>query len=146
MIRLLILTFTLLITCNVLSQNTMLLNFEGKDSITGNFVPLDSVFVKNLIKDCDTTLFGDTIQLLLYLSSGLPDNKYNQVFEKKIFPNPFHGTSTLQIETYEPEDFKFMLYDSYGRQIKYLSKRLDRGVHKLTIKTSKRISFLLVLT
>lgn len=39
-----------------------------------------------------------------------------------------------------------MLYDGYGRRIKYLSKRLDRGVHKLTVKTSERFSFLMIQT
>lgn len=81
MIRLLKLTLALLLTFNVFSQNTMLLNFEGKDSITGNYIPLDSVYVKNLNKDCDTTLYGDSPYLLIYLITGLPGNKLKQVFE-----------------------------------------------------------------
>ena len=48
---------------NGFSQTPITLTFQAKDSITQNSLALDSVNVKNLAENCDTTLY-DAVSVL----------------------------------------------------------------------------------
>jgi hypothetical protein len=76
---------------NAFSQKpTMELTFTAENN--GQYVPLDSIFIKNLTQGGDTTLYAPDTTLLLEYIVGIADNdriEKNSFFVSQNYPNPF---------------------------------------------------------
>src|SRR5665811_333467 len=91
----------------VFSQTQINLTFLGKVSQTQNALALDSISIKNLTEDCDTTLLNVTINDSVSLI--IPDVTWplgiNEIIAggsgalsiKQNYPNPFYGSTNLNI-------------------------------------------------
>ena len=107
---------------SVFSQTQITLTFIGKDSLTQNLISLDSVFVKNLTENCDTTLY-DAVSTL-YLNAnwpvGIGENNTNSsgaFILKQNYPNPFQGSTFVNIYREYCGTLNLMLFDGLGTKL-----------------------------
>jgi uncharacterized protein (TIGR02145 family) len=126
----------------VQGQNQITLTFQAKDSLTQNPLSLDSVNVRNLTEDCDTTLY-DSISYLT-LPANWPVGIDQKVFENshsfnllQNVPNPFQGTTTVRIYLKNAEELNLALFDIDGKRLAEYAEFLKQGWHLFGISTNK---------
>jgi len=119
------------------------LTFQAEEAITGDPIILDSIYVKNLDKECDTTVYGDSPSLLIYLISGLVGSSDSQ-FTSNLFPNPFHKNTQLILSTIHSKEITIVLSDFQGKPLYSSYVEITPGSHRFLISTSERISLLTV--
>jgi len=98
-LQLLFFCFILFQTVNA-QKGDLVLNFSGKDAVTSNIVPLQSVKVSNETQGGDTTLYGVTPTLSLQWASGIFEQNHGQIASfvlKPNYPNPFTESTTVNI-------------------------------------------------
>ena len=87
---------------NGFSQTPITLTFQAKDSLTQNALALDSVNVKNLAENCDTTLYDavSVLNMVALWPVGIdePTSRNSESFVvMQNIPNPFQGLSLIHI-------------------------------------------------
>jgi len=129
-------------------RGDLILSFSGKNIETNTAVPLESVFINNITKGCDTTLYGETPFLYLLWPSGINDNIIGNNVSFTLqpnYPNPFSGTTNLKIELLEKENLRLLLSDINGASIYEFEIELYRGLHTFEVEIGKNsICFLSV--
>lgn len=118
----------LLLNCPGGIAQTITLTFSGQ--YNGNAVPLDSIRILNLDKDCDTTLFyPDSILVLQVLGidrlGGYPAGLF--VFPGS--PNPVMENTLIKIYTPVTQDISVVVTGSSGKQVCSHYERLEQGYH-----------------
>ncbi len=119
-------------------KGDLVLSFSAKDATTNNPIPLESVCIKNLTKDCDTTIFGEAPFLYIFWPSGIYESTLsdNATFElEPNFPNPFSGTTMVKIHLKNREKLKIALLGANGSIVTELEKDLSYGTHLFEIVT-----------
>ncbi len=123
-----------------IGQNqTINLAFNGRDSATQNPVTLDSVEVRNITAECDTTVYGPSPSLRLVIPSGIGDQLYpgsEPVTVLPPVPNPFTGRTTVTIRLNQSGPVTLILYDPLGNLIAHHQSDLKPGMHHFGITTS----------
>ncbi len=121
----------ILISQITLSQKAQItLSFIGEDINTNEYVPLTSVYIKNLTVGCDTTLYGEVPSLVVELSSGIDEYSNNRAFSVlNIFPNPFRNHTTLELEVNKEENFSIELINLHGKMMAHYVGTLNDGIH-----------------
>lgn len=109
---------------------TLELTFTAKND--GNYIPLDSILIRNLTQHVDTMLYApDTVLVLDYITSI----SSNEVIEKNSFtlsqnfPNPFNGETTINLNLLKNEHITITIHDISGRELSKFSITLNRGNH-----------------
>jgi hypothetical protein len=130
-----------------LAQNGQLeLSFSGNNVMTGTYVPLDSVTIENLTRNCDTTIFGEEPTLLLQWTTGLSEKTplFNQPFNlQPCFPNPFLAKTNFRILLNESEHLNIRVYNVNGVLISSYEKQLYPGSHSFEISTDENMLYFL---
>lgn len=135
---------------NVFSQTQITLTFIGKDSLTQNLISLESVYVKNLTEDCDTTVFGTPPELTLMANwpVGIGENSANfsGSFDlKQNYPNPFQGSTVVNIYREYGGLLNMVLIDGLGKKVVDYHNELEKGLNTFLISSSgKKVLLLLV--
>jgi uncharacterized protein (TIGR02145 family) len=132
------------------SQNSITLFFEARDSINQNLVSLDSVSVQNLTENCDTILFGPNPELTLQISppvgiEDFSDSHSEELILKQNFPNPFHGSTTVNILREYNGSINLILYDALGRKLSEYTNDFEQGLYSFTITSSELEVLILVV-
>lgn len=65
--------------------------------------------------------------------SGVGVNEIETLSSANIYPNPIDGTSQLELNLNEADEFNFTLVDVTGKQIAYVSRNLSSGVNRIAI-------------
>lgn len=127
-------------------RGDIVLGFSGKDALTNFPVPLQSVYVNNLTKGCDTTLFGESPFLYLTYSSGIHEffDKNDGFYIEPNYPNPFTGSTRFNINIRNNENLRIILCDVYGKNISEFKAELTHGLHTFEATAGK--SSILFLT
>lgn len=140
-----ILVFALI---KVQGQTQLTLTFQAKDSITQHPLSLDSVNVRNLSENCDTTLY-DSISFLSLLASwpvgtdqDISENSGSLILMQN-FPNPFKGSTTVRIYLKNPGELNLAVYDMNGNHLSGYRNEFERGWHQFGISASQPQSLLL---
>jgi uncharacterized protein (TIGR02145 family) len=121
-------------------QTNMVLNFEGKNAQTGAAVQLESVFIKNLTKNCDTTLYGATPYLYLTWPSSIDElmgGKKSGFSISPNYPNPFASSTSFELTVLERSSIIIKLLDVYGAVHATFQQELDWGLHTFEVFTAK---------
>jgi len=130
----------------VFSQTQINLTFLGKVSQTQNALSLDSISIKNLTEDCDTTLLNVTINDSVSLI--IPDVTWplgiNEIIAggsgalsiKQNYPNPFYGSTNLNIYRENNGPMSLVLFDGLGRQLASYQNKFDKGTHSFIISSA----------
>jgi len=132
------------------SQTQIALTFIGKDSLTQNLISLDSVFVKNLTENCDTTLY-DAVSIL-YLDAfwpvGIGENNISSSGSfvlKQNYPNPFQGSTFVNIYREYAGKLNLILFDELGTKLATYQNVFEKGFHSFVISSSgNKVLFLVV--
>lgn len=128
-------------------KGDLVLSFIGKDALTNESVPLESIYIENLTQGCDTTLFGASPFLYLSWPSGIEDNiigKYEPFLLEPNYPNPFSSTTKFNIYINGTENLTIILYDINGSKVSEFEKELNYGKH--TFETGTENNNLHILT
>lgn len=97
---------------------------------------LDSVFVENPARNCDTIIYGTPSKLQLTWVTGIDELINTNGFQLvQNYPNPFAGTTKCTLRLQDKKNMKLVLADVYGQQLAVLQKTLDRGKHTFTVET-----------
>ncbi len=128
-------------------KSTMELTFTAENS--GQYVPLDSIIIENLMQGGDTTLYApDTVLVLDYITSIVD----NEVVEKKTFsisqnyPNPFKGETKVNLYLYEEGKIKISIRDILGRKLVNFENTLKHGNHFFSFYLGNEKYYLLTVT
>ena len=123
------------------SQIPLTLTFHAIDSITLNPVALDSVNIRNLTENCDTTLY-DSVSVLNLLAQwpvGIaetsPGNGSFIVIQNG--PNPFGGTTMVTVNLWKRDELSLAVYNIQGKKLSQCSNEFEKGWHAFSISTSQ---------
>ena len=134
-----ILIFSIL---NGYSQISITLAFRAIDSLTQNLLALDSVNVKNLNENCDTTLY-DSVSVLNLITSWpvgveeLTSGSSGSFIVMQNGPNPFQGSTQVKILLKHSEELNLAGYDIHGKKLSEYRNVIEKGWHAFAISTSQ---------
>ena len=134
----------------VYSQTQITLTFHAKDSLTQNPLALDSVNIKNLIENCDTTLYDSVSVLNLEATWPVgidePTSRSSGSFVvMQNVPNPFQGSTLVRIWLKNAGELNLAVYDNQGKNLSQYHNRFEKGWHSFGITTNgTRLLFLMV--
>lgn len=126
---------------NVYSQNQITLTFHAKDSLTQYPLALDSVNVKNLTENCDTTLY-DSVSVLTLPAQwpvGIGDQSSGSSGSFILMhnvPNPFRGKTTVRIWLKNDGELNLIVYDNQGKILSQYHNSFEKGWHSFAITTN----------
>ncbi len=112
---------------------TITLTFAADEN--GQHVPLNSILIKNLTREVDTTLYSpDTVLVIDYLV-GINENLSigsGGFYLSQNYPNPFGGETNIDVLLLETENVLFIVSDKLGRELLNKKFRLNQGKHSFT--------------
>jgi len=112
------------------------LTFKGRDYYTHDTLSLDSIFIENQARNCDTTIYGTFPHLLLTWVTGVDEfTNTNGLQVAQNYPNPFAGSTKCTLKLPDKKDIVVTLTDVYGKQLAVLQKTLPGGTHTFTVET-----------
>ncbi len=148
--KILLLSILIFGLLNLYSQTQIILTFTAKDSISQNTIILDSVYVKNLTQNCDTLLYGPAPILTLLadwpVGIGKTDgNSSGSFILKQNYPNPFQGSTLVNIYREYQGILNLMLFDELGTKLAEYHNGFEKGFHSFMISSSvNKVLFLAV--
>jgi hypothetical protein len=131
-------------------QTPVTLTFQAMDSLTQNALALDSVNVKNLTENCDTTLYDavSVLNIVALWQVGIPDpgsgNSESFTVMQNV-PNPFQGSTMVRIYLKNAGELNLAVYDNQGKTMSEYRSNFEKGWHLFGISTNEsRLLFLKV--
>lgn len=127
-------------------KGNLVLQFSGKNAVTNQSVSLTSVYVENVSKNCDTTLYGSAPNLVLSWPSGINDRLTENTGEfilEENYPNPYRGSTKFRIQANERHNFRIALFSIDGAEVAEANEELVQGTHEFEVITGRPDLFLL---
>jgi len=127
---------------NCYSQTPITLTFHAIDSITQNPLALDSINVKNLTENCDTTLY-DSVSVLNIMALwpvGIDEQtsgSSGSFIVMQNVPNPFQGSTRVKIYQKNMGVLNLAVYDIQGKKLSQYSNTFEKAWHSFTISTNE---------
>jgi len=118
------------------SAQTVSLTFTGRD-VLDQYTPLTQVVITNHTKGWQETLiWPDTV--LVLSTTGIKDIETQQsLWWSQSHPNPFDGTTNVQLHVSEPGDVAVEITDIAGRMVKTVhASSLQPGTHEMRVSLS----------
>jgi uncharacterized protein (TIGR02145 family) len=126
-----LLTISIFLSLRLFPQvGTITLTFLGDNN--GEPVTLESVWIKNLTQNCDTTLTSPDFALVIdTLMTGMPDFQYlsNNFKVAQNYPNPFQAQTTLSIYLPEQDNVEIIVSNIVGLEVANYSYQLNAGLN-----------------
>jgi uncharacterized protein (TIGR02145 family) len=117
---------------------TITLNFTGQDSITQNYVALDSVHIYNFTAGCDTNLLGPkpkiTLEVLVGINGISPTSEDFTLTPS--MHNPFNGLTSIGVYLNFKKSLSLLLIDGLGNKIAEHKGDFEVGLNKFEISSS----------
>ena len=132
---------------NRIYSQTITLTFSGEEDMTGSYVSMDSIFIRNMTQGCDTILQGqDTVFTLNPL--GINEKiRVEREFELiQNYPNPFKEKTTFGIRTGTEQHLEVYAFDLLGRKMAEYSGRFSSGVHLFTFTGGESNFYIITVT
>jgi uncharacterized protein (TIGR02145 family) len=137
--------FVLAISNFAFGQNTIELTFTGDNN--GQYLPIDSICIKNLTNGDAATLYpGDTTLILVI--TGLNDPGKNSSGNFTIFqnsPNPFNRQTTIKVFIPNDRLITFEVTNLLGAKLATLQTVLQRGFHNFSFNSGREKIYFLTL-
>ncbi|MEI7500762.1 MAG: hypothetical protein WCK84_09980 [Bacteroidota bacterium] len=129
-------------------QNKITLGFIAKDEVGQGGILLDSVLVRNLVYDCDTVLYGPDPKLTLNATwpwglAEMNDNIQSGIILEQNYPNPFTGTTTLNIFREYNGPMKLIMFDEVGSKLAEFNGEFEKGGHSFVISSHENKALIL---
>lgn len=141
------LIIVLLTGFNAISLNAQEISFTFTANHTCEYAALDSIFIENLTKGGDTTLYyPDTV--LTIAPSGINEipNGVNGFYVSQNYPNPFETKTDIDVFVPERNDVSLNVYDLLGRKVANYEGTLERGMQHFTFFAGNAISYILTVS
>jgi hypothetical protein len=141
--RKMILSATLLLFSTTgIGQVMVTLQFFGRDSVGQNLIPLDSLIVENLTETCDTLLSGPYPVLTLPANWPVGMNGSGAAASASFIldqnhPNPFPGTTAVNLYRNYPGPVNLILYDGSGAKLAEFKGYHEQGHHAFSVSSSR---------
>ena len=118
------------------SAQTVTLTFTGRDA-SNQYVPLNRVVVSNLTRGWQDTLFWPDTVLVMTDQTGIDDFVTDGFHLSQNNPNPFNGTTYVNLNVTEPGEVSLVMTDISGRIVgaNHYSP-LQLGIHEIRITLS----------
>jgi len=116
------------------NSQTINLTFIAED-LNGDTLAIDSLNIFNISVGCDTTLIGSSTSIDIPVIVGVED-KFTDFKIQQNFPNPFAGSTIVEMTTPKRDNAYIILFDNLGRKLSEYSKIIDRGTHSFRITTN----------
>jgi uncharacterized protein (TIGR02145 family) len=110
--------------------NTITLSFAGDNN--GQVVLLESVWVRNLTKNCDTTLYPPDLALVIgsiTSVNGNPSGPGNEFHVSQNYPNPCKDHTEIDVSIPRCGAVELTVSNLMGHRVAFNSLRLDSGKH-----------------
>ncbi len=114
----------------VSQTGTLTLTFTGDNN--GQPVNLESVWVKNLTQNCDTTLYPPDFTLVIdTILTGIsnPANSGSNFTVSQNYPNPFIDQTSISIYLPEKDHLEIRVCNLLGQQIAIYCGQLNSGIN-----------------
>jgi uncharacterized protein (TIGR02145 family) len=98
----------------------------------GQYIPLDSILIKNQTLNCDTVLYAPDTTLVLDFITSLPDNyclEENGFSISQNYPNPFKDQTSIDIFLPQEDYIVIVVYNLLGKQVASYNGKLDAGLN-----------------
>ena len=118
------------------SAQTVTLTFTGRDA-SNQYIPLNRVVVSNLTRGWQETLFWPDTVLVMTDGTGIDDFVTDGFHLSQNNPNPFNGTTYVNLSVTEPGDVSLVITDITGRIVGANNySPLQPGIHEIRISLS----------
>ncbi len=98
---------------SVAANESVTLSFSMEQN--GNQLLLDSIFIKNITRSFDTTLYYPDYELVLELPSIISDYNSREFYVFPNYPNPFENETFIEVFLPKTERLKIQIFDNLGR-------------------------------
>jgi uncharacterized protein (TIGR02145 family) len=136
----------LLCSFGIWAQNNIILNFSGINNTQP--VSMDHVWIKNVTKNCDTTLPQGvmTINLGAVGINEHHDKTDDQIRILKVSSNPFVGKTEISLFIPANEKVKAAVNDLNGRNYLDLDLKLERGICRFRFTAGNQSLYIVTFT
>jgi uncharacterized protein (TIGR02145 family) len=141
-----ILAFTLIV-CAYGQKPVIELTFSAAGS--GQYIPLDSIYVENLSQIGDTMLYAPDTVLLLNYSTGIREQKAiieKGLFISQNFPNPFRGQTSIDLYLPEGGKISLIIRTLMGDVVGSYQNSLTHGWHSFAFIVEHEGNYMLSAT
>ena len=133
--RILIPLLLVSVSAGLYAQNSVL-TFTGRDA-SDQYIPLDRIEISNLTEGWHETLLWPDTVLTLQVTLGDENYPENQRFIlSQNNPNPFNGTTSVNLTVTEPGDVTISVTDISGHLVRTIDIAPELGTHPLRITLS----------
>ncbi|MDR1791993.1 MAG: T9SS type A sorting domain-containing protein [Bacteroidales bacterium] len=125
------------------AQDTASITFTAQIT-DGSYIALDSVKVTNVTQNWSQTLYYPDTVLQMVKSNVSVENLENQYFIiSQNIPNPFDGTTNVELQLADNEDVELFLYDLNGKLCASSKQKMEHGTYKIAISVAVAQPYLL---
>ena len=122
---------------------TITLTFTGRDA-ANHHAPLSKVIVTNITQNWQETLYGPDTVLHLTNGVGVDDFETKRFQLSQNTPNPFTGTTDVQLEVSENEPISVEITDMGGRKVLFLNiSDVQAGAYTFRVQLASPQTYLL---
>jgi uncharacterized protein (TIGR02145 family) len=122
------------------AQNSVTLVFTGED-LNGSHVKMNGITIQNLSRNWqETFLFPDTIYIL-NVGTGIDD--IQPANEMKVMPNPFEGSTRVNVFSTEDEKAKILIVDINGKRHAEYTGKITSGDNYFDITLASPQTYIL---
>ena len=127
---------TIMLLFAVVSAQTVSVTFTGRDA-SNQYIPLNRVVVSNLTRGWQETLFWPDTVLVMTDGTGIDDFVTDGSHLSQNNPNPFDGTTYVNLNVTEPGEVSLVITDITGRIVGANNySPLQPGIHEIRISLS----------
>jgi uncharacterized protein (TIGR02145 family) len=141
-----ILLIILISSCQLFGQDNVILTFSGLNNAQA--VTPDHVWIRNVTKNCDTTLPQGVLTINLG-AVGIGENKgtiRNRIRIEDVTPNPFSEKTVISLILPAPGPLNVTVFDESGRICLQDELEMKRGIHHFQFTAGKESMYFLTFS
>ncbi len=113
------------------AEAQLILEFSAKHN--ASHIALDSIYIKNVTKSCDTMLYFPDSILEIQTNVGINTNQpVNNNFLSQNYPNPFGEETSFSVFLQKNDFVTISIFDVLGRELTNYKSSLSAGTHLFT--------------
>lgn len=135
--KLLTLSLLVLLCASGFAQQVVLV-FTGQDATTNRYVQLSRIEITDLTQGWTETLYYPDTVAILTVGTGIAENAANGVFGlSQNNPNPFNGTTDVNLTVADPGEVAMEITDANGRLIVAQNTAIaNPGTHRFRVNVA----------
>ena len=138
---------TMMFLCALLSAQTVSVTFSGRLAENEEYLPLSYVVVQNQTRGWKEVLVWPDTVLMMTDVTGIQERPNTDLFALyQNTPNPFRGTTDVQLSVAEPGSVAVEIFDIFGRIVAAKTMMLSQpGMHQLRVNLSSTGTYLMTV-